>query len=59
MTTMKPEGNVSTDPVHLEARRRARIRLLQDLVRHGLYRVDTDVLAETMLQKFRAERSGA
>ena len=37
-------------PVEREAARRAlRVRLLRDLVSHGLYRVDRDALAERLV----------
>ncbi len=61
-------GNVSarsstgTEEVHAErelARRRARVRLLRDLVEHGLYRVDSQALAERLIDELGLEdRSG-
>ncbi len=50
-----PEGSVSTDPARIAAQRRARIRLLKDLVQHGLYRIDTDQLATTLLHRYRVD----
>ena len=50
-----PEGSVSTDPARIAAQRRARIRLLTDLVQHGLYRIDTDQLANMLLDRYRVD----
>lgn len=49
------EGSVSTDLVRIAAQRRARVRLLKDLVQHGLYRIETDQLAETLLDRYRVD----
>ena len=55
-TTMTaPEGSTSTDPARIAAQRRARIRLLKDLVQNGLYRIDSDQLAYTLLHRHRID----
>lgn len=55
MTTTEPKTSVSTDGTRAEVRRRARVRLLRDLVQNGLYRIDTDVLADTLLRRLGPE----
>ena len=54
-TITASEGNVSIDPARIAAERKARIRLLKDLVQHGLYRIDTDQLASTLLDRHRID----
>jgi anti-sigma28 factor (negative regulator of flagellin synthesis) len=50
-----PQGSASTDTVRIAAERRARVRLLKDLVQHGLYRIDTERLADTLLNRYRVD----
>lgn len=54
-TITATEASVSTDPARIAAQRRARVRLLKDLVQHGLYRIDSDQLAQTLLQRYRVD----
>lgn len=46
---------MSTDPGRTEAQRRARVRLLKDLVQNGLYRIDTERLADKLLHQYRVD----
>ena len=55
MRTTEPKTSVSTDRTPPAVRRQARIRLLKDLVQNGLYRIDTDVLADTLIRRLGPE----
>lgn len=47
------------DSAAAETRRRnARVRLLRDLVSHGLYRVDNDLLADRLMAAFTSSGDG-
>jgi anti-sigma28 factor (negative regulator of flagellin synthesis) len=55
MMTTEPKTSASKDRTCTEVRRQARVRLLRDLVQNGLYRIDTDVLADTLLRRLGPE----